>query len=434
MNQKLKGFSQVFSFTFHQHTQRKGYRNTLIIVTLLLLLLPAGIMAWVESGRNAGTADAGSAEIAQIEAVHVADDTDWSVLNDGQSYYGAITYYNYADEAAATAAAGENDLIAVLEQTAEGFSVRVKLPDNTVLTEDDADGYRDYLDERFSAVLRAKAGLAPLPEIATTVAAPDGTKEVLNLASEILPYLNIMVLYFLILFYGQGVANCVILEKTSKLMDFFLVTVKPAGMVLGKVLAMVLAGLLQIGCWIAGMAGGFALGVFLCRTIHPATDMPLVQVLSSLSLFRGMFSLPAILVAIGIILAGFLLYCSLAAVGGSMAGKPEDLSSTNILFTLALIVSFFCCLYSGGMTNGMSSGAEWLNYFPLTAILVTPARVLVGQVSLLTGVLSLAEVLVCSLLVVVLAGKIYEMMSLYKGNPPSVQRMFRMLRQKKTNA
>jgi ABC-2 type transport system permease protein len=429
MKENLKGFSQVFSFTFRQHTQRKGFIRTLIIVTALLILLPAGVMAWMESGRNgASTAE----ETDRIDTVRVVDDTDWSVLKSSGYSYAELNYVNYKSASEATAAAGENDLIAQLTKKSDGYHIQVTLPENTALSGDRAEAYADYLEENFSLVLRAKAGLAPLPAVNTAVSEIDGRDSVLSLIGSLLPYLNIMVLYFLILFYGQGVANNVILEKTSKLMDFFLVTVKPAAMVLGKVLALVAAGLLQIGCWMLGTVGGFALGVFLCRTIHPNTDMPLVQVLSSLKLFEGMFSLPAVLVAVGIILAGFLLYCSLAAVGGSLAGKPEDLSTTNSLFTLALVISFFCCLYSGGMTNGMSSGAEWLNFFPLTSILVTPARVLVGQASLMTGVIALLEVLVCSLLIVLLAGKVYQMMALYKGNPPTVQRMFQMLRSGKS--
>ena len=64
------------------------------------------------------------------------------------------------------------------------------------------------------------------------------TESMLETVREILAYLlpvvNIMVLYFLILLYGQSVAGNVIMEKTSKLMDTFLVAVKPTAMVFGR--------------------------------------------------------------------------------------------------------------------------------------------------------------------------------------------------------
>ena len=133
--------------------------------------------------------------------------------------------------------------------------------------------------------------------------------------------------------------------------------------------------------------------------------------------------------AAGLLLAGFLLYCSLSAIGGSMAGKAEDLSSTNVLFSLVLVASFFCCMFAGGM-DGMTSSARWLDYVPFTAILVTPSRVLLGQTSLLGGLVSLALVVVCAGVLTALAGRVYRLMSLYKGNPPTPRRVLRMLREK----
>ncbi|NLU24499.1 MAG: ABC transporter permease [Clostridiales bacterium] len=440
MKNNLKGFSQVFSFTFRQQVRQRGYRLSLILITLLCFLLPAGIMAAVESGREETPTVAKS---FQAETICVVDNTggngtDWSILNStGLPGFTALRYVNESSLEAAKAAADGTTLIAVLDQDGEAYAAQILLPEETELTASDADSYAVFLQSTLRIILTAKAGLTQLPQVMAQVAVPDTEENgngVMDLLGMLLPYLNIMVLYFLILLYGQGVANSVILEKTSKLMDFFLVTVKPAAMVLGKVLAMALAGLLQLFCYLVGLTAGFGAGTLIAKAIHPDTTMPLIQFFASFRLFSGMFSLPAVLLSVLLILAGFLLYCALAAIGGSLAGKPEDLSSTNILFVMALIVSFFCCLYSGGM-SGMSSSADWLNYFPLTAILVTPSRVLIGQASLWTGVVSLVIVLAFALLLVLLAGKVYEMMSLYKGNPPSVQRMFRMLRErKKVNA
>ena len=112
-----------------------------------------------------------------------------------------------------------------------------------------------------------------------------------------------------------------------------------------------------------------------------------------------------------------------------MAGKAEDLSSTNVLFSLVLVASFFCCMFAGGM-DGMTSSARWLDYVPFTAILVTPSRVLLGQTSLLGGLVSLALVVACAGVLTALAGRVYRLMSLYKGNPPTPRRVLRMLREK----
>ncbi len=64
--------------------------------------------------------------------------------------------------------------------------------------------------------------------------AHDGLRDILGF---VIPYLNTMLLYFFVLFYGQGVAQSVITEKTSKLMEFFLISVCPSAMILGKLAA-----------------------------------------------------------------------------------------------------------------------------------------------------------------------------------------------------
>lgn len=127
--------------------------------------------------------------------------------------------------------------------------------------------------------------------------------------------------------------------------------------------------------------------------------------------------------------AGLLLYCSLAAVGGALAEKPEDLSSTNMLFVLVLIVSFFTTMFAGGTGADVPWDAvTWQVWMPFTAILVAPTKILLGALSIPEALGSLGIVVLTAALITVLAGKLYQMMSLYKGNPPSPKKMIEMLR------
>lgn len=79
---------------------------------------------------------------------------------------------------------------------------------------------------------------------------------------------------------------------------------------------------------------------------------------------------------------------------------------------------------------GDTAAAAWMDWVPFTAILVTPGRLLLGELSPVQGLISLLVVLAFSCLVLFLAGKVYRMMALYKGNPPTPAKLFRMLRGK----
>ena len=101
---------------------------------------------------------------------------------------------------------------------------------------------------------------------------------------------------------------------------------------------------------------------------------------------------------------------------------------TNVLFSMVLVASFLACIIAGGM-DGSAAGAAWLDWVPFTAVLIAPAHVLLGELTLAQGTASCALVLVCAVAIAWLAGRIYRMMSLYKGNPPSIQKALRMIRE-----
>ena len=87
-----------------------------------------------------------------------------------------------------------------------------------------------------------------------------------------------MVLYFFVLAYGQGVANSVVTEKSSKLMESMLVAVKPAAIILGKLLAITLTGIIQLFSWIFGLIISFFIGSKIVLSINPDTDLSLIHI------------------------------------------------------------------------------------------------------------------------------------------------------------
>lgn len=469
MKNELKGLGKIFAFTFERQVKSTGYLVGTIVFALLCFLLPAGIMAAVEYFGGDSDSAVETEAVSPVQTVYVADGTDgaadWNLLTQaGSETFGGISYVTCGSLEEADAQAGREDhsLILLLEETKEstqenarsqasngsqnGYQMHLLLSDNTSLSEGDTGDLESFLQANFQIILLQKSGIDPAAaaellvpattEVTTvgeealseTEAALESMREVLGM---LLPYLNIMILYFLVLFYGQGVANNVIMEKTSKLMDTFLVAVKPTAMVFGKVLAVTAASMLQFVIVAASLIGGFAAGSALVRMINPDSDMLLLLFFDSLSEFQGVMTVPGILLAVVMMVSGFFLYCSLSAIGGSAAGKAEDLSSTNVVFTTVLIVSFLAALYAGGI-GSMDSGAfaKWLDFVPFTSILVTPSRIMLGEVSLGMGFVSLLLVLIVSVLCLLLAGKVYRMMALYKGNPPTPAKLMKMLKEK----
>jgi ABC-type Na+ efflux pump permease subunit len=417
----IRNWTKVFSFTFLSHVRARGYRVSTILVALLLLLAIPGILLFADAQKGSAVQ---STEIAL--AVHT-DGLDYAPLKgmDAGAYSG-VEYRDAAnlDEAGALCAGNPNAVILAVD----GGVVSVILPEESAISKSDAEAFGQYLAAIYPFLVAGADAFQPAYAASAVMTDPaDVAASVRSLFSMILPYVVLMLMYFMMLIYGQGVANGVIVEKTSKLMDLFLVSVRPAAMILGKTLAIALSGILQVCVWLGSAVGGFALGAWLVRLVNPASTLGILSLFDMLGSLSGLFSPAGFIVAILVIIAGFLLYCALASIGGAMAGKPEDLSTTNILFTIVLVASFFSCIFTGN-SAGMVSENPLLGYIPFTAILVTPSRVLLGEMTIAQGLVSLALIVVFSFALVLFAGKIYTMMAFYRGNPPTPARMFKMIK------
>lgn len=440
MKNELKGMGKIFSFTFRRQTGTSGYKTAIILGLLLCLLVPAIIMGAME---HFGGSDGGdfTPDISHVYVVNEADGEplDLSFFNSlGFESLSSITYVSCADydSASAQAAQQSKSLMLIVSMDESGYLLDVVRPDSTELVYEDAEAFEGLLNVGFGQVLLQKSGidLGSLPALTAPVHAeiidssdtePDPLSGVREVLSMLLPYVFGLLMYFLVLFFGTSVSNSVIMEKNSKLMDVFLISVRPGAMVLGKTLAIALAAIIEVLVWLLSLIGGFALGTMITKAINPDTSSTLVMLFDGLGEYSGVFSVSGIIVAMLIIISGFLLYCSLSAIGGALASKPEDLSSTNVLFTLILVASFFVCMYTSIGHNGTPAIVNWI---PFTATLVAPARVMLGEISVLNGLGVFALSTVLAVLITLLAGRLYKMMALHKGDPPSIGKAMGMLK------
>lgn len=448
---------KIFLFTLRQRIISKGWKTATALIAALCLLLPPAIMLLCDQSDDSET------KRIAISDVYVADQTGsdafhFATLNFyaaamQQDAYSRISYHDCTSREEAMGMAGDSDqtsLALILETIDGNFSADVVLPDDSPLSMDDAEGYRDFLEQAMPLVVLYKSGIS-ISDLASmngisyeySYYTGDGGEEALvsgdgatssqnldatvkDVLSFVLPFVNIMLLYFLILFYGQGTANCVVMEKASKLMDTFLLSVRPESMVVGKVLAQAFCCILQVSIWVVSLIGGFALGIHLVEALNPATTLPIIAMFDSLGLLAGIFTPANILFFILFLAAGLLLYLALASIGGAVAGKQEDLNMTNVLFTMVLVISFLATLGFSGNMEQLSS-ASILDWIPFTSILIVPSHLLLGALSLWEAIGSLAVAVITALLIMVIAGRIYKAMALYKGNIPNAKQVVSMI-------
>jgi len=446
MKFEFSGALKVFSFTFSNQAKSKSFKALTIVISLILILIPSVSMPLIENSGEQSTEATGLLNTVYIADSASLSSVDFSLLNEFDNSGKRIEYVycaNGIDEAIPLAQDNDSSLILLLE-AGSPVSAKIILPDNSKLNDEDLSEYGYFISSSINYLLLIESG-APIETVLGLMnsvnfkdtenenAGPEFTEEMAikqfkEISSFVLPYLNIMILYFMILAYGQSVANSLVLEKSSKLMEFFLLSAKPGGIILGKITGIASCAVFQFFVWIASAVIGFGAGTFAVKQLNPNTDMTLIRIFDAIGEYADIFSLPGLLLGVIIIFAGFFLYCTIAAIGGAIAQKSEDLASTNTIFVLVLIISFIATLSPTG--DNIMSHSIWHDFVPFTAILVTPSHLILGDTSIAVGILSLAIILLTIMIFAFAAGRLYKSMIFYKGNIPKPGQLIEFLKKK----
>jgi len=238
-----------------------------------------------------------------------------------------------------------------------------------------------------------------------------------ELVSMLLPMLLMFFIYMMNLIYGQSIGNIVSVEKTSKLMEMMLTMTRPYGLIFGKIFAMTGIAILQMVVWLGGLIAGFLIGDMVAqRTIYPAYNNVLLEVFRLLGSQEGStaFSAGAFALAFITVCVSFLFYCVLAGMIASFATKAENLAQVMSYYQILMMLGFF-----GAYLVPLEAGEGMktlLRIFPVTSAYMLPGDLVVGNVTVLQGILYMSVLVVTTIVLVIISGKVYKNQLFYKGS------------------
>lgn len=229
-------------------------------------------------------------------------------------------------------------------------------------------------------------------------------------------YVMVFVLYMVIMMFGQKVAMSVVTEKTSRAMEVLITSASPVALMFGKILASSVAGIFQITA-IFGSA-------FISYNINKSY-------FETNAVINTLFNFPASLVGYLLIffLLGFLIYSFLFGAMASTVSKIEDLSSVVILIQIIFVAGFVVS------TNAMTSGdvnselMKGLSLFPLTSPMAMFTRIAMSEVPGLEVLLSVAFLILATILIGYIAAKIYRVGVLMYGTKPTLAKIIKAIRE-----
>lgn len=228
-------------------------------------------------------------------------------------------------------------------------------------------------------------------------------------------FIMIYALYIAVMTYGQMVATNVASEKSSRAMELLTTSASPVAMMFGKIIASCLAGLTQL----VGIFGSALLFYNLNRASWQGNQM-----------INSIFNVPPdlLLYMILFFLLGFFIYGMMFGAVGSLVSKPEDIGSVAMPIILVFVIGFAVVMSSIEDPNN-AIGMKICSFVPFTSSMAMFARIAMGSVSTGEIALSIAILVVSTVLIGILAAKIYRAGVLMYGTRPKLRTIWRSIRQ-----
>jgi len=220
-------------------------------------------------------------------------------------------------------------------------------------------------------------------------------------------YALFFLMYFVILFYGMNVARSIIEEKTSRVFEVLLATIRPEEMMAGKVLGVGAVGLTQIGIWIVA-------GLVILKAGLLAAGADISVTPTQVGFFIMFF------------LLGYILYSSVAAALGAMTSSEQELQQLNMFLMLPLIACSVVILRVVTDSDGIIAKA--FSFFPFCTPLIMYVRIAVHQPPVWQIALSIFDLILMILAVLWFASRIYRVGILMYGKKPNLPEILRWLK------
>ncbi len=200
-------------------------------------------------------------------------------------------------------------------------------------------------------------------------------------------------LYITLLAYGQFVAAGVIEEKSNRIVEILLATVRPWQLMLGKITGIGLVALVQVVI-VAGVA----------LVLASATKLVSIPTLS----------IDVVISGVVWFVLGYLMYSLLFAAAGSMVSRQEEVSSVAMPVILVLVAAWILAITVAAPDPG-STATTVFSFIPLMSPVIMPVRIAAGVAPFWQVAIGVVLVIATIAGLAAIAGRIYRNSVLHVG-------------------
>ncbi len=266
----------------------------------------------------------------------------------------------------------------------------------------------------------------------------EGDEKSSPVVGQIVGFIFAIIIYMFIFMYGVQVMRGVIEEKTSRIVEVIISSVKPFQLMLGKIVGIAMVALTQFLLWIIltliivstilpmfGVSGGQLVNQNAQNTeiVQNASNNEFADIVPAL--LNTNWTL-LIFVFLIFFIGGYLLYASMFAAIGSAVDNETDTQQFMLPVTIPLILAFI--MAQGIMRDPVGDMAFWFSMIPFTSPIIMPMRVAMESAAIWEILLSAFILILTFFGTVWVAAKIYRTGILMYGKKISYKELWKWLR------
>lgn len=424
-------FFEVFKFSFIQNVKNK----TFIILTLvcaLMMMIVMPITAYMGASQSENRK-------SSIKRVEIIDDNGFM-----------IKAFQLSEKPTKIEAFGNTKFVAINKDIQEykkkynrdknkleslliyatsndkGYILNIYKHENTKVKDNDIMAFQTILQNVYKSSRVVSMGIAP--EKIALINTPTETK--VKVAGEkerdkesettvIMMFLFVTV--FFIVINGENISTQIVTEKSTKLVEYLLTSIRPLDLVGGKILSAVAISFIQI----LTMVGSGLVSIYICKKQGIVTSFEGTLAMLNIKDISGNITFIRVLVILAFLIIGFLFYSIIACCLASTVSKLEDLGNVNMIFSMITLVSIYVLIavINLGSSNGQIIDKICL-LIPFTAVYLAPAYVVLGKMTSMWIIASLVVQFIILVIFAVFASKIYMSLIMYTGKKITFKQLF----------
>lgn len=240
-------------------------------------------------------------------------------------------------------------------------------------------------------------------------------------------YAILIIVSMLCIIASSQVATAVVTDKSSRVVELLLTSVRPMALLLGKIFAMLVATIGQIVLMLIAMViSNKITGRLFGVTKTAATTLIPKGVLSNLTVTNAV-------IAIVLIALGLLFYAIFAGVCGAMVSKMEELQEALKYFTFLSLIGMYGAIAAiiSMQSSSQNIFVKFCEMFPLTSPMITPGARIIGVTPISYALIAIVILLILDFVMLTLAARVYEGLITNMGNPMKLKEVVAMLRNKR---